>query len=435
MAEEQKIEPEIEIKTEEVNELLTAVPSWIVRWGVSFIFALMLLVLLFSFFIKYPDTLPASVTITTTNPPITLVAKTSGKIILLPVKNNQTAKKGDVLMVIENPANYKHVLAVSALIDTFQTNLKLKRPIPEMVLYDSLQLGDISTPFLQFLKSYNSYKLFTETNPQQKEIAIINKELDTYHVLFTKYQAQETLSKQEFDLMEKDFNRYTSLFQNGSISSKEYEDKNRDFLAAKKNYENIKINNLNNKITINNLEKNKLQLQLLAVQEGEKYMQELNESIQRLKLQIDTWQQTFLITAPFNGIVSLFNYWNVNQAIRQGDEVLSIVPVEKQEVIGKLILPLQNSGKLKNGQTVIVRLNNYPYQEYGMLKGRVRNISVIPQKQNYSVEVALPDQLTTTYNKKLEYKEEMQGSAEIITEELTLFKRIFYQFRKLLKKG
>jgi multidrug resistance efflux pump len=427
-------EPQIEIKTDEVNELLTAVPKWIIRWGVTIIFGIMLSTLILTFFIKYPETLPASITITTTNPPITLVAKTSGKIILLPVKNNQLVKATTVLMVLENPANYKHVLSVSALLDTFQTNLKLKKNIPEMVFFDSLQLGDISTPFLQFLKSYNAYKLFTETNPQQKEISIINNELETYSVLYAKYQVQENLSKQEFDLAEKDFNRFNSLFQNGSISSKEFEDKNRDYILAKKNYESIKINNLNNKITINNLEKNKLQLQLLAVQESEKYIQELNESIQRLRLQIDTWRQTYLIIAPFNGIVSLFNYWNVNQAIAQGDEVLSIVPAEKQEVIGKLILPLQNSGKLKTGQTVNIKLNNYPYQEYGMLKGVVKNISVIPQKQNYSVEVALPEQLTTTYQKKLEYKEEMQGSAEIVTEELTLFKRIFYQFRKLVKK-
>jgi multidrug resistance efflux pump len=431
MAEE---ENEIENKTDEVNELLTAVPKWIIRWGVTIIFAIMLSTLVLSFFIKYPETLPASITITTTNPPITLVAKTSGKIILLPVKNNQAVKASTVLMVLENPANYKHILSVSALLDTFQTNLKLKKNIPEMVFFDSLQLGDISTPFLQFLKSYNAYKLFTETNPQQKEISIINNELETYSVLFAKYQVQENLSKQEFELAEKDFNRFNSLFQNGSISSKEFEDKNRDYINAKKNYENIKINNLNNKITINNLEKNKLQLQLLAIQESEKYIQELNESIQRLKLQIETWKQTYLVIAPFDGIVSLFNYWNVNQAITQGNEVLSIVPSEKQEVIGKLILPLQNSGKLKTGQTVNIKLNNYPYQEYGMLKGVVKNVSVIPQKQNYSVEVALPEQLTTTYHKKLEYKEEMQGSAEIVTEELTLFKRIFYQFRKLVKK-
>jgi multidrug resistance efflux pump len=427
-------ENEIEIKTDEVNELLTAVPKWIIRWGVTIIFGIMLSTLVLTFFIRYPETLPASITITTTNPPITLVAKTSGKIILLPVKNNQHVKAATVLMVLENPANYKHVLAVSDLLDTFQINLKLKKTIPEMVFFDSLQLGNISTPFLQFLKSYNSYKLFTETNPQQKEISIINNELETYSVLYAKYQVQENLSKQEFDLAEKDFNRFNSLFQNGSISSKEFEDKNRDYILAKKNYESIKINNLNNKITINNLEKNKLQLQLLAVQESEKYIQELNESIQHLKLQIETWEQTYLLIAPFDGIVSLFNYWNVNQAISQGDEVVSIVPSEKQEVIGKLILPLQNSGKLKTGQLVNVKLNNYPYQEYGMLKGVVRNISVIPQKQNYSVEIALPEQLTTSYQKKLEYKEEMQGTAEIVTEELTLFQRLFYQFRKLIKK-
>ena len=428
-------EQEIEIKTDEVNELLTAVPKWIIRWGVSIIFGIMVLVILFSFFIKYPETLPASVTITTNNPPITLVAKTSGKIILLPVKNNQHVKKGDVMMVIENPGNYKHVLAVASLLDTFQTNLKLKKNIPETLLFDTLKLGEVSTSFLQFLKSYNSYKLFTETNPQQKEIEIINNELGTYNILLNKYQLQENLSKQEFELAEKDFNRFNSLFQNSSISSKEFEDKNKDYINAKKNYENIKINNLNNKITINNLEKNKLQLQLLAVQESEKYQQELFESIQRLKLQIETWEQTYLILAPFDGVVSLFNYWNVNQAIKQGDEVVSIVPSQKQEVIGKLMLPIQNSGKLKIGQTVNIKLNNYPYQEYGMLKGQVKNISSIPQKQNYSIEVALPHQLETTYKKKLEYKEEMQGTAEIVTEQLSLFNRIFYQFRKLIKKG
>ncbi len=427
-------EKEIELKTDEVNELLTAVPKWIIRWGVTIIFSLMLLVLLFSFFIKYPDTLPAHIVITTTNPPITLIAKAGGKIIALPVKNNERVKQGAVLMVIENPANYKHVLIVSELIDTFQLNLKLKKTLPEFLFFDSLQLGNISTPFLQFLKTYNAYKLFTETNPQQREIRIINSELETYSILNNKYQIQENLSRQEFELAEKDYNRFNTLFQNNSISSKEFEDKSRDYLAAKKTYENIKISNLNNKIVISNLEKNKLQLQLLAGQESEKYIQQLNESIQQLKLEIETWQQTYLAIAPFDGIVSLFNYWNINQAIKQGEELVSIVPSEKQEVIGKLMLPLQNSGKLKTGQTVNIKLNNYPYQEYGMLKGKVKNISVIPQKENYAVEVALPDQLLTSYHKRLEYKEEMQGNAEIVTEQLTLFSRIFYQFRKIMMK-
>ena len=96
-------------------------------------------------------------------------------------------------------------------------------------------------------------------------------------------------------------------------------------------------------------------------------------------------------------------------------------------------MPVQNSGKLKTGQTVNIKLNNYLYQEYGMLKGVVKTISLMPQNENYSVEVSLPSQLLTTYQKKLDYKEEMQGTADIITEELSVLDRVFYQFRKLMR--
>lgn len=428
------MEKEIEIRTEEVNELLTAVPKWIIRWGVTLIFLIMVAIVTLSFFIKYPDTLSAKITITTLNPPINLLAKTSGKIIELNVKNNQVIKKGEVMAVLENTANYKHVLKVSLLLDSFQINLKLKKRLPTYIRLDTFQVGELTIPFLQFLKSYNDYKLFSETNPQVKEITIIDKELETYSLLFKKYQAQENLTKEEFDLIEKDFIRYRDLYKNNAISAKEFEDKNREYIRAKQNYETIKINSLNNKITISSLEKNKLQLQLLEVQETEKYLQQLTDAIQTLKSQIDTWEQTYLFISPIDGSVSLYSYWAKNQNIKQGEEVLGIVPSEKQEIIAKLMLPVQNSGKLKIGQKVNIKLTNYAYQEYGMLQGVVRTISTVPQNENYAIEVALPDKLRTTYKKRLDYKEEMQGTAEIITEELSVFDRIFYQFRKLIIK-
>jgi multidrug resistance efflux pump len=182
---------------------------------------------------------------------------------------------------------------------------------------------------------------------------------------------------------------------------------------------------------INNLEKNKLQLQMQAYQEKEKHLQELSQSIKSLRTQIETWEQTYLLKAPIDGKVSLFNFWTKNQNIKQGDEVLSVIPTEKQEVIAKLSLPVQNSGKLKQGQVVNIKLDNYQFQEYGMLKGYVKTISVMPKDDNYAIEVELPNKLTTTYHKQLEYKQEMHGIADIITEDLSLFDRVFYQFRKL----
>jgi multidrug efflux pump subunit AcrA (membrane-fusion protein) len=426
-------ENDIQIKTEEVNELLTAVPGWIMRWGITLIFAAMLASLLAASFLKYPDKLTALTVVTTLNPPARMISKSNGKVSAMLTRNDQIVKPNDVLMVIENTANYTHVLYASALLDTFQTNLKLKKRLPLILAFDSLQMGDLTPSFLSFLKSYNDYKLFQDVNPQLKEIDIINKELETYKLLFVKNQAQEDNFRQEFELAEKDYARYTSLFQNGTIAQKEYDDKNREYLSAKRNYENVKINNLNNNITLNNLEKNRLQLQIQEYQEREKYALTLNQAIQSLKSAIESWDQNYLIRAPIAGKVSLFNYWSTNQNIRQGDEVLSIVPVEKQEMIAKLVLPVGNSGKLKKMQRVNIKLNNYPYQEFGTLNGYVKSISIMPKDNNYAVEVSLPEKLRTSYKKDLDYKEEMQGTAEIITEELTVLDRIFYQFRKMTK--
>jgi len=426
-------EIDIEIKTEAVNELLKAVPKWIVRWGISVIFLIILLVLALSFVIKYPDRLSAKTTITTTNPPVTLVAKTNGKITELKVKNNQSVQKGEVLMVIENSVNYQDVNKVAHLLDILQAQLK-RGTVPEINFDDSLQMGELTPAFIACLKSYSDYKLQLKVNSKEKEIAIINQELSEYQRLKGKYQNQETIYNEELILFEKDHQRYQALFKNGSISSKEYEDKKREFLSTKRNYESVKIANINKNLATNNLQKNKLQLESQSYQENKKYEQALNQSAQALKSQIDTWQQTYLIKAPIDGAVSLFNYWNIHQNIKQGDVVLSIIPEAKQTIIAKLFLPVQNSGKLKVGQQVNIKLDNYVYQEYGTLSGNVKTISKMPQNETYAIEVSLKNKLTTSYHKKLEYKEEMQGLADIITEELSVFDRVFYQLRKILKK-
>lgn len=427
-------EKEIELKTEEVNELLTAVPSWMVRWGITFIFIIMILALSLSFVIKYPDTLSAAATITTINPPVTLVAKTNGKIAEIKVANNQIVKQGEVLLVIESNANYNTVLKIDSLMDLLQKQSVINALSLSFTGKELGETGEITPAFISFLKSYNDYKLQMEINPQQKEIDIIDKQLSEYKTLQDKYQNQENTYKEELSLIEKDFNRSNTLFQSGTISPKEFEDKKRDYLSSKRNYENIKITNINNKLTINNLEKNRLQLQMQSYQDKEKYEQAFHQSMQALKSQIATWKQTYLLRSPINGKASLFNYWTKNQNLKQGDDVMGIVPVEKQEVIAKLILPVHNSGKLKAGQTVNIKLNNYLFQEYGMLKGFVKTISVMPKNESYAIEVSLPNQLNTTYNKKLDYKQEMQGTADIITEELSVFDRVFYQFRKIVKK-
>ncbi len=62
-------------------------------------------------------------------------------------------------------------------------------------------------------------------------------------------------------------------------------------------------------------------------------------------------------------------------------------------------------------------------------------MSVIPDKEGfYLIDVELPKTLITSYNKIIDFKQEMRGIAEIVTEDLRLIERFFYQFREVYKR-
>ena len=96
---------------------------------------------------------------------------------------------------------------------------------------------------------------------------------------------------------------------------------------------------------------------------------------------------------------------------------------------------MQRSGKVKQGQLVNIKLSGYPYLDYGMVRGVVKSISMVPSGDTYIVEIALPNGLETLYGKKLEFTQNMQGTAEIITDDLRLIQKIINPFRYLISKN
>ena len=70
----------------------------------------------------------------------------------------------------------------------------------------------------------------------------------------------------------------------------------------------------------------------------------------------------------------------------------------------------------------------------GELNGKVQSISQFPDEQgNYLIDVELPQDLKTTYGKVISFRQEMKGSANIVTEDLRLIERFFYQLRNIIK--
>jgi hypothetical protein len=119
-------------------------------------------------------------------------------------------------------------------------------------------------------------------------------------------------------------------------------------------------------------------------------------------------------------------------------EILTVVP-ESQAVIAKAAVFAQSAGKVQTGQAVQLHLANYPSEQFGWVEGRVQSIALTPQADEkgqlrYLVSIALPKTLTTHYRKSIPLQSaEMQAQIKIITEELSLLERLFYDVRKLLK--
>ena len=88
-------------------------------------------------------------------------------------------------------------------------------------------------------------------------------------------------------------------------------------------------------------------------------------------------------------------------------------------VYGVSELNSKEIGKIELGQGVVIKLNTYPYQKYGVVEGVVSGVSdtlCLHQAAGptYDIIIDLPQGLATSYGKKLHYFEEMDGEAEII---------------------
>jgi len=166
---------------------------------------------------------------------------------------------------------------------------------------------------------------------------------------------------------------------------------------------------------------------------------QLQSLVSQLKTGIQDWELNYVLRAPIDGKITFTSYWVENQNVTAGGVVFTIIPNGTIPMIGKALLPVARSGKVKTGQKVNIRLQNFPENEYGILRGTVQHISLVPVQSGeaayYSVEVALTNGLITTYKKELPYLSNMQGQADIVTEDLSLLGRLILPIKKILKES
>ncbi|MEN2436554.1 HlyD family efflux transporter periplasmic adaptor subunit [Weeksellaceae bacterium A-14] len=420
----------IELRSESVQDILTQPPHWMIRWGNTVIFIILLLILVMSYIIKYPEFVPASVIITSQNPPEKLEARTNSKIEKILIKDHQKVKAGQVMMVLQSTANYHDILELKDIIDSLSTNQLQSFPLQKV---SAFKLGEIQSDYNSFAKAFQDERLFTRLQPYAPENLAANQSLSEYRGRIANLQQQRSIEVAKYELTKKNFQRSQELFNQGVIASVELENEKIKFLQAEQSLKNINISLSQMQEAISGLNKTKSGASINTEKDKINYSSQTLQLYEQLRKSLRQWEQSYLIISSTNGVVSFQQFWGENQFVKSGDVVMSVLPEDKEFLVGRMQIPSANSGKVQTGQKVLIKLDNYRFQEYGIIEGKVQNISLTPDdKGNYYVDVILPKGLKTSYNKTLPFDKELKGNGEIVTQDLRLIERFFYQIRKLL---
>lgn len=423
---------ELNIYSEEVKDVLSKPPKIIYRWGNTMLFALICVGLLLSWVIKYPDIVSAQAVLTTEVPPQKEYARVSGKIDSLFVKNFQDIGKDTPLALVENTANYNDVIYLKSILDTILVSQSsFYFPLNDL---PNLFLGDIEDEFSLFENNYIQYVLNKEFQSFLSLDSTNKYTLSQLNYRLKTLNNQKEINEEELLFKQKELERTIMLFDEGVIAAQELENKKLEYLQAKRSYINIHVSISQIKENISNTRNQKKQTIIDHERQKINLFKSVIQSFYHLKTAIREWELRYLFKSEIDGTVSFMKIWHKNQTINNGDFIFTIIPKDHSSYVCKVQAPVLNSGKVKIEQDVLIKLSSYPDNEFGVLKGKVKDISLVPNNEGlYLIDVELPEKLITTYGREIEFKQEMQGTAEIITEDLRLIERIFYQFKEIFK--
>lgn len=416
-------------RTEEIQNIIERMPTKFGVWISSIVLFIVATLCVFGYLIKYPDVVVGQVIINANISPVKLIASSSGNIYLNGFHSLDQVKKGDYIAIIKNSAILNDILTIQPLIKQFNLN----NPNQGLSKFPrNLFLGDLNIKYYNFINAYEQYNIYQKENVLTKQEEILTKTMLQQQDLISVSKKKLKMSLETVRLMNKFYSRDSTLFAEKVLTEAEIDKSQMSNITAKDAYHTM----LNNITSLQEqFQESSNKLQQVGLQRNDKKKQvfiDLIAAYTDLSDNIKVWEQKFVFKAPIDGKVQFLKFWSNDQFVQAGEAVFTIVPREST-IMGQMVLPAAGAGKVKIGQDVVLKLDNYPFAEYGSITGKVATISLTtnPVKttdgeiDTYLVNILLPEQLKTNYGSKLDFKFEIKGKGEIITKSRKLVERLF----------
>ena len=425
----------VELRSEELQDVMGKIPPWILRRGITLLFCVVVVLLVGSAFFTYPDMIQAPVTLTGSTPPAGVIAFSSGKLDMLHTQDNQVVKAGDYLAVIHNPALTDDMLYLKRFLDGLDVERDSVFDMPDK----SLLLGGVQSLYASFYIMLFNYNEYIRQQYYPNKIRLAKERIAQYNEQYGSLLRQQKITEEQKELIDKNHARSSMMHEQGGISGRELDESRSRQLQGQLSEENM-LNTINNmRIQLAQLHESVIDMEYQHTEKMNDFRSQIRSMTSQLKANIQSWEMSYVLMSPIDGIITFTRYWVSNQNVQGGEEVFTVIPVSESRIIGKAMLPVARSGKVKAGQKVNIRLDNFPDSEFGMLKGLVQNISLVPTVSGgmsyYVVEIEIPEGLFTNYKKELPSLPNMSGMADIITEDMSLLERFVMPMKKIFKEG
>jgi len=426
MAEE--YEDDINSSSESIQDIIGTNPPTIVRWGNTFMFIICTVLISLCWVIEYPDTILSQVTIKTNVNPKPVAAKFDGKLIKLLIKDGEMVKKGQHLGYLEGLASVNDVIELENNLSRIDSLIVLNdwNQIKVLNFIKFNRFGEIQNPFETFYISLQTLQAYWNGNLITGKKQLIQNEIKAISSLHSNLTEQEKELYKDLKLAEDEYKANLNLFFDNVIPLMDLQKIESKYISKKLAYKQLQNNILSNHNSQFASNKQLVDINDNIEQEKLNFIKQFNI----LKNEISNWKHQFILSAADNGKISFAGSVEEFQPVAKGQDLFYVMP-ENISYLGEIYLDQYNLGKVESGQKVVIKLKSYPFEEYGVVRGEVDNISEIDINKQYLVKVKLPDGITTNLKKKLKFRFGMLGDAEIITKNTKVIDKVIYKLKKV----
>ena len=421
-----------------IKDLIGHPPGWLLHSGITMIGIVTTILLTGAYFFKYPDKLTGQGMLTSTTPPIEILSRSGGYIGMIHYNEGDFVRKGDPILYINNTTDNEQL---SQLQDWIKEYENIKNPLNYLNLYfvNGLQLGVIQGDYANLQLKFNEMQQTLLDGVVFQQIKNLSREIEKIKMLNDSKEREKNIFKKELKLAKKDYLRNESLKNEGVVTELDLERVKSSVLQKERQYEGMNNSTISNTIRIEQLELEKLKLQDQRSKAIKGYINSISETNARIRSSIEQWKNTYTIVATIDGVLTFHKDITVNRNLILGQTIGYIMPEIGKEKYVSALYSGNNIGKVKKGQKVILKFDAYPYKEFGVILSKVSDISRIPEEDNagnskYELKFPVNNKLFTDYGQELKYKPNMTVTADVITEDKTVFARIFNQFLSMVNQ-